>query len=631
MEYGVHRIVPELIIENYRAGRHRGSFKAASLFLDISGFSVMTDALMGQGRDGAEVLAVMMGTVFDPLVEAIFGQGGIIVGYAGDSITALFEVDTDEASAARRALASRSFHSSRDWRRSLFSKPRYGSFHISAKIGLALGSFSWGILLSRKGDRAVYYFRGDAVNEAARAEHQASGGEIVLTGEICQRLGASVDTKPLADLYALHGVSDDLPAPRPVALPPIDPVIAALFAPREVVTRDLQGEFRQTVHAFLRIPDLTDEGLQQFIYTLFDLQARYGGLIDHIDFGDKGCNVVVLWGAPLAHENDIDRALNFLLDLRDQVSFPVTAGITYYISYAGYIGGHLYETYTAYGWGMNLAARFMMGAAENDIWLDERISQRIKDRFHFEFVGEQGFKGFAQKQKVFVLGGRKSGAEVFFRGKMAGRESEFRALADFTAPLWDGKYAGVLGIWGEAGMGKSRLVYEFRRSPVFQGRSCLWASCQSDEILQRSFNPFRYWLFRYFEILPAEDPAARSQKLLKKLDDLIAFTGRASLAAELKHARSFLAALVDVEWPDSPYEQLDAQGRYDNTIIALISLLKAESLRQPLILFLEDAQYLDEDSKAFLPRLKRTLAADPVSYPIAILDGSSGAGLEGPA
>jgi predicted ATPase/class 3 adenylate cyclase len=618
MESGVHRIIPELIIENYRVGRHRGSFEAASLFLDISGFSVMTDALMGQGRDGAEVLAVMMGTVFDPLVEAIFGQGGMIVGYAGDSITALFEVDTDEASAARRALASAHSIQEELAAKPLFETP-FGSFHISAKIGLAFGSVSWGILPSRKGDRAVYYFRGDAVDEAARAEHQSSAGEVVLTSGIHGHLGAEVETKPRADLHILHRVSGTLPAPRPVRLPPIDPAIAAIFAPRELVTRDLQGEFRQTVPTFLRIPDLTDDGLQQFIHALFDLQARYGGLIDRVDFGDKGCTVVVLWGAPLAHENDIDRALSFLLDLRAQVDFPLTAGITYYISYAGYIGGHLFETYTAYGWGMNLAARFMMGASKNEIWLDERISQRISERFHFEFVGEQGFKGFAQKQKVFVLGGRKSGAEVFFRGKMAGRESELRALADFTAPLWDGKYAGVAGVWGEAGMGKSRLVYEFRRSPVFQGRSCLWAACQSDEILQRSFNPFRYWLFRYFELLPAHDSAARSQKLLKKLDELIAFTARASLAAELKHARSFLATLVDVEWPDSPYEQLDAQGRYDNTIIALISLLKAESLRQPLILFFEDAQYLDEDSKAFLPRLKRALAADPVPYPIAIL------------
>jgi len=67
------------------------------------------------------------------------------------------------------------------------------------------------------------------------------------------------------------------------------------------------------------------------------------------------------------------------------------------------------------------------------------------------------------------------------------------------------------------------------------------------------------------------------------------------------------------------YEQLDAQARYDNTILALITLFKAESLRQPLFLMIEDVQQLDEDSKMFVARLKRSLVADLVPYPIAIL------------
>lgn len=614
----MHRIIPELIIENYRAGRYQGSFQAASLFLDISGFSTMTDALMGQGRGGAEVLAATMRAVFDPLVEAIFAQGGIIVGYAGDSISALYPAETDETSAARRALASA-------WtiQRGLAANPHfetpYGKYHISAKIGLGIGSAAWGILRSRKGDRAVYYFRGDAVEAAVRAEHEAAAGDIILTDEVSARLGADIGTRPLADFQALRGVPAVLPEARPIALPEVDPLVAAAFAPPEIVTGDLRGEFRQTVPAFLRIPDLGHEQLQQFAQACFELLERYGGIVDRIDFGDKGCSLVVLWGAPVAHENDIDRALGFVLDLRSQAGVPVTAGLTYYISYAGYIGGQLYETYTSYGWGMNLAARCMMGASENDTWLDERIYQRVRQRFHLEFVGEQTFKGFARKQKVYVLRGRRSGAEAFFHGKMAGREAELQALTDFTAPLWEGRYAGVAGIWGEAGIGKSRLVYEFRRSPLFQGRSCLWALCQSDEILPRSFDPFRFWLLQYFDILPAHAPADRLQKFLAKFDELMAFTGKASLAAEFDHGRSFLAALVGVQLPDSPYAQLDAQGRYDSTILALIAFLKAESVRQPLILFLEDAQYLDEDSKAFLSRLKRALAADPASYPIAIL------------
>jgi predicted ATPase/class 3 adenylate cyclase len=617
----MHRIVPEIIIENYRAGLYHGSFKAASMFLDISGFSAMTDALMGYGEHGAEVLAGMMRTVFDPLVQAIFGQGGMIVGYAGDSITALYAIDTDETSGAQRALAS-AYLIQQGLKAQPLYETSYGTYRISAKIGLAIGSASWGILRSRNGEKATYYFRGDAIDEAARAEHQASAGGILLTREMRELLGAGIETEPLASFHSLSRVPGNLPALQPVALPPVDPAIAAVFAPQEVITQDLQGEFRQTVHMFMRIPDLRDEQLQQFMYTFFDLQARYGGLIDRIDFGDKGCNMIVLWGAPVAYENDIGRALNFILDLRQaQTDFPVTAGVTYYISHAGYIGGRLYEAYTCYGRGINLAARFMMGASQGEVWLDERIAQRIGRRFHFDLVGEQNFKGFSQKQNVYVLRGRKSEEEIFFRGSMVGRESELDRLADFVAPLWNGKYAGVLGLRSEPGMGKSRLVHEFRRSPLFQENQSLWAVCQSDQILRHSFNPFCYWLFHYFDILPTEDHATRLQKFSSRLDELIAhtLTGNPSLADELTRTRSFLAALVDLESPDSLYEQLDAQGRYDNSIIALMSLLKAESLRQPLILFMEDAHNLDEDSSALMPRLKRALAADAVSYPIAII------------
>jgi tetratricopeptide (TPR) repeat protein len=183
-------------------------------------------------------------------------------------------------------------------------------------------------------------------------------------------------------------------------------------------------------------------------------------------------------------------------------------------------------------------------------------------------------------------------------------------------------------IWGEAGMGKSRLIHEFQNSRNPRGRTWKWANCQSDQILRHSFNPFRYWLLHYFGLLSSMDEATRLQKFLARMDELYLGANDPELVAELRRTRSFLAALVDISWAGSLYEQLDAQGRYDNTIIALISLLKVESLRQPFILFVEDVQYMDEDSRAFLLRLKRTLMAERMNYPIAILLTSRWQGID---
>ena len=102
----MHRVVPELIVENFRAGRYSGEFPAVGMFLDLSGFSTMTDTLMQHGQHGAEVLAGLMRAVFDPLVESIFEYGGKIVGFAGDGIMALYPIETDAKTTALRALAS---------------------------------------------------------------------------------------------------------------------------------------------------------------------------------------------------------------------------------------------------------------------------------------------------------------------------------------------------------------------------------------------------------------------------------------------------------------------------------------------------------------------------------------------
>ena len=133
----MHRVVPELIVENFRAGRYSGEFRAVGLFLDLSGFSTMTDTLMQHGQHGAEVLAGLMHSVFDPLVESIFEYGGKIVGFAGDGIMALYPADGIEHDVSLRALSSAHVIQQR-LERDPVRYTVYGQFPISARIGLTL-------------------------------------------------------------------------------------------------------------------------------------------------------------------------------------------------------------------------------------------------------------------------------------------------------------------------------------------------------------------------------------------------------------------------------------------------------------------------------------------------------------
>jgi len=625
----MHRVVPELIIENFRTGRHSGEFEAVGMFLDLSGFSTMTDTLMQHGQHGAEVLAGLMHGVFDPLVESIFNYGGKIVGFAGDGIMALYPVESDAKATALRALTA-AYVIYKRFADNPTRQTVYGEFSIYAKIGLGSGAVSWGILCSPNCEEATYYFRGTAVDESAHAEHHAKPGDIVLTQSIYDLLQDKIATLPFDSHRCFRDFLVEMPDPQPVTLVPVDLDIARRFMPEEVIAHDVRGEFRQVVNLFMRFPDLSARQLDDMMLKVFELRNKYGGLLSRMDFGDKGCNMLILWGAPVAYGNDIGRALNFLLDLKSAVDFPVTAGVTYYISHAGYLGSSMYEDYTCYGWGVNLASRFMMSAPVGEIWVDDRIARRVSNWFEIEFLNSQLFKGFAAPQKVHVLHRHKPTAEPTYQGELVGREQEFAQLAHFLEPLWEDKFAGLLLVSGDAGIGKGRLVHELRSSKEFEGRKVLWAVCQADQIQRHSFNPLRSWLFRYFGILAGQSIAERTQSFDTKLDELLSATPDAELARELDRTRSVLGALLDLSWPDSLCEQLDPEGRYNNTFLALIALLKAESLRRPVILFLEDLQFVDRDTKDFLARLKRSILAGMESFPIAMIITSrqQGASLE---
>jgi predicted ATPase/class 3 adenylate cyclase len=619
-------VVPELIIENYRAARHSGEFPAIGLFLDLSGFSNMTDTLMQHGQHGAEVLAGLMHGLFDPLVESIFEYGGKIIGFAGDGIMALYPIESDAKITALQALKSAEVIQNR-FQENPTRQTVYGEFSIFAKIGLGYGSVSWGILRSARGEQATYYFRGRAVDESAEAEHHAAAGQILLTQNIYELLQAEVNTTPHASLQRFTGFCIQTPQPEPVVFPAVDLEIARLFMPEDVIANDVRGEFRQVVNLFMRFPDLSSEALQKMMGTVFELRNRYGGLVSRLDFGDKGCNMLMLWGAPVAYENDIGRALNFLLDLKSTLDFPITAGVTYYISHAGYLGSSLYEDYTCYGWGVNLASRFMMSAQPGEIWVDDRIARRVASRFELDFIGSQSFKGFSSPQKVYLLRGYTQTLEPIYQGELVGRAEELAQLASFTEPLWENRFAGFLLLSGEGGIGKGRLVHEFRSSMRQKGKKALWAVCQANQILRQSFNPFRSWLLRYIGISGSQSLEEQKQAFDAKLDDLLESVPDPEIAQELQRTRSVLGALLNLHWEGSLYDQLDAEGRYNNTFLALIALLKAESLRQSVILLFEDLQFTDKDSKDFLPRLKRAILAAGESYPIAIIGTTRPPGL----
>lgn len=619
----MRNLLPPFIQDQYLRGNQQGQFTALGLFIDLSGFTGMAEALMQQGRPGAEALAAMMHSIFGPLIELVYQHGGFVARTAGDAFTALFpQAPGSLEDAPQRALAAA-------WRMQLaiqadeLRRTPFGEFSVRAKIGLAHGEVSWGIVSAPDEQHAVYYFQGSAVEECAAAEHAAQPGEIILQPALLPILASLVEIEPRLAYFRLLQVRGRLPELQPVTPPLADPQALRAFFPASLIDQPHAGEFRQIVSLFISLPTVRNAAqLSAFMGTVFKLQDRYGGLLSTLDFGDKGSNLLLFWGAPLTLENDVERALNFILDLQALTSIPINAGVTYHLAHAGFLGSPFQDEYNCYGRGIALASRLMAAAPRGEIWVAEKVQQQAQAHFEFEPAGELAFKGFAAPQPVYILLDRKSQPAAFYQGRLVGRQAELARLAEWVAPLWQAKSPGFLVVWGEAGMGKSRLVHEFLSSALFAEHPALWAVCQTSEILRQPFGPLSHWLRGYLDQSEGQVERLNKRNFNRKLDDLIATLAgeNAELADEIDRTRSFLGALVDLHWPDSLYEQMDPQGRYQNTWLGLIALLQAESLRQPVILFLEDIQWLDVDTRHFLPRLQRAVAGDQSrAYPVGLI------------
>lgn len=623
----MHRLVPPFVLENWLGGKGQGTFQAASLFVDVSGFTAITDRLMQHGQHGAEVLAEVMRTIFDPLVHTVYAQGGFVAFFAGDAFTALFAHEPDRHAALRRALAAA--WSIREHMVAARRTTPYGDFGFAVKVGLATGQTEWGIFRGGRQPRHAFYFKGGAIDGCAQAEHRAHSGEVIVSRAVYELLRSEVRGEPCeaesqVDHFRVVEVVSQLPIPQEISLPPVLPRHEAAFFPERIVRQSLSGEFRQALNLFVGLRDVhTHQQLAGVMEVVFDLQDRYGGLLNRIDFGDKGCTLLLFWGAPLGFENDVERALSFVLDLQAAVPVPSRAGLTYRISHAGFVGSTLHKEYTCYGRGVNLAARLVMAAPWGEVWLDEPVARRAGRRFGVGTVGSLVFKGFGEPQSVFMLRGQRAMAVApFYRGDMVGRQQEMARLQAFVEPLWAGRFAGALIVYGEPGIGKSRLLYEFGQQLAFRELEAVeipvWFSCQTDEILRQSLNPFRYWLRDYFDQREGGPPAERERRFEDRLSALIARTPDPALQAELERTRSFLGALVDLHWPDSLYEQLEHQLRFDNTLDAIKTLIEAESLCRPVVLLVEDVQWLDDDSRQCLRHLTRNVD----DYPFVVLGSS---------
>ena len=337
---------------------------------------------------------------------------------------------------------------------------------------------------------------------------------------------------------------------------------------------------------------------------LMDEIHKFEGTINQF----TGDGVMALFGAPVAHEDHAGRACHAALSIQKAMGdygqkvardygaeFKMRIGLNSGPVIVGAIGDDLRMDYTAVGDTTNLASRMEGLAQPGTVLLSKNSYRLVKDYFDLNPLGKRDVKGKEKAQEVFELvkaGGaatRLEAAETRGLTKFVGREDSMAALIGAYEKARNG--AGqVVGVVGEAGVGKSRLLYEFRnRLPqeeftFLEGRCIHFGSAMP-------YLPILEILRSYFEISEGERETVIRKRVREKI------TG---LEEKLEGILPPIEDLLSLRVEDEAYLKLEPKRRKEKVFEALRDLVVRVSQERPLVIAIEDLHWIDKTSEEFL-------------------------------
>jgi class 3 adenylate cyclase/tetratricopeptide (TPR) repeat protein len=375
----------------------------------------------------------------------------------------------------------------------------------------------------------------------------------------------------------------------------------------------LEGERKQVTVLFadvkssMELADRVDPEawhgiMQRFVAILAEGVHRFEGTV--IQFTGDG--VMALFGAPLAHEDHVQRAcwaaLHLRTALRDYadtlrlshgLNFAVRMGLNSGDVVVGRIGDDLHMDYTAVGQTVGLAARMEQLAEPGRIYLTQHTEALARGYFRVRDLGALAVKGLADPVHVFDLedaGAFRTRLEIARAAGFTpfiGRDADIGTLETALAHALDG--AGeIVGVVGEAGVGKSRLCFEFLERCRRRGIRVREAHCPAHG-KSVPYVPILQLFRAYFGIDERDGPPEARRKIagaLLLLDE--------AFRESLPLVFDFLGAPD----PDDPLPAMDPEARQRRLLDVVARALRGQ--REPTVLFVDDLHWIDPESDAFL-------------------------------
>src|SRR5438046_2941396 len=414
-------------------------------------------------------------------------------------------------------------------------------------------------------------------------------------GPTAARFEAPVDYTPKHLAEKILGSKDALEGERKQ--------VTVLFA-------DLKGSMELLAD---RDPEKARKHLGPVLERMMEAVHRYEGTVNQV----MGDGIMALFGAPLAHEDHAVRACYAALRMQESVKkyadevrrshaavVKIRVGLNSGEVVVRAIGSDLHMDYTAVGQTTHLAARMEQLADPGAIVITPDTLALAEGYVAVKSLGPVSVKGLADAVEVYEVTGagpartRLQAATRRGLTRFVGRDAELEQLRRAQRLAGNG-HGQVAAIVAEAGVGKSRLVYEFTHSRHLQN----WLVLESASVSYgkaTSYLPVIDLLKGYFKIHDRDDPREIREKV----------TGTVlTLDESLKPTLPALLALLDVPADDPAWQTLDPAERRKRTLDAVKRLLLREVREQPLLVIFEDLHWIDGETQALLDGLVESLGS----------------------
>ncbi len=349
--------------------------------------------------------------------------------------------------------------------------------------------------------------------------------------------------------------------------------------------------------------------------------VRYDGTVARL-MGDA---ILAFFGAPVAHEDDPERAVLAGLDilegigpLREQLEreraldFNVRVGINTGLAVVGEVGSDIRGEYTAMGDAVNVAARMEQTAAPGTIQISEETYQHVASLFEVEKLGGVQVKGKSRPIQAYRVIQSKPGAvkkrgldDIGLTSPLVGREDEMAAMRTAVQRLVEHGEGGLVLIFGEAGIGKSRLKDELG---LTIGESVRWLEGSTLSFSQTlSYWPFQEILRDFADITDDDDETAAWFRLEQSITRLH--------SEKTDDILPYLASLLALEVRE-PYlervQYLEAEDLGRQIYLTCLRFFEQLALEQPLMLVFEDLHWMDDASARLLEHLLALIERVPL-------------------